>query len=109
METLKLAELVLLQDINFFGRQIVAGTVYKQVNADYYHPTVNGAQCPSLALDFYTVKNNPSYFLQLVKYRLILVITFRSYTSGFAIKNLINNYNEKFSTKLSSCRGKTCG
>ena len=58
-------EFVLLKDIDWFGKQIPAGTIYKQVNADYYHPTVNGAQCPSMSVDFYTVLNNPQYFLQI--------------------------------------------
>ena len=54
---------VLQQDINFFGRLIPAGTIYKQVNADHYHPMLYGSQCPSLGVDFYIAKNNPAYFL----------------------------------------------
>lgn len=58
---------VLLQNINWFGRNIPAGTIYHQVNADYYTPSVSGARCPSLQLDFYTVKNNPGYFLKIAE------------------------------------------
>lgn len=54
---------ILQQEINWFGRLIPVGTVYKQVNADHYHPMINGAQCPSLSVNFYTVKCNEAYFL----------------------------------------------
>jgi hypothetical protein len=56
---------VLLRDIDWFGKQVLAGTLYKQVNADYYHPIINSARCPVLQISFYTVLNNPDYFLQI--------------------------------------------
>jgi hypothetical protein len=58
----KLRDWVLQKDMDFFGRTIPKGTIYKQVNSDYYHPIVNGNRCPSLQVDFYIVKNNPDYF-----------------------------------------------
>lgn len=67
MQEIKLYDWVLLKDINFFGRNIPAGTIYKQVNADHYHPILNGARCLSYVVDFMIVKNNPEYFLQLAK------------------------------------------
>lgn len=60
-------EWVLLIDVDFFGRMIFAGTVFRQVNGDYYHPIINGARCPSYQIDFYIVKNNPKVFLELRK------------------------------------------
>jgi hypothetical protein len=60
-------EYVLLKDIDWFGKLILAGTIFKQVNSDYYHPTINGARCPSMQIDFYTVLNNPNYFLEIRK------------------------------------------
>lgn len=62
-----LSDWVLLVDIDFFGRIIFAGTVFRQVNADYYHPIINGARCPSYQIDFMIVKNNPKVFLRLVR------------------------------------------
>jgi len=67
LPTFKEAEFVLLKDIDWFGRLISAGTIYRQISGDYYHPIIKGARCPSLQLDFYTVKNNGQYFLQLQK------------------------------------------
>jgi|JI8StandDraft_1071087.scaffolds.fasta_scaffold1475584_1 hypothetical protein len=59
---------VLLKDINWFGkRTIKAGTIYKQVNGDYWHPTIEYARCPSLQLHFTTVLVNPEYFLKISK------------------------------------------
>jgi hypothetical protein len=65
--TIVLSEWVLLVDIDFFGRLIYAGTIFRQVNADYYHPIINGARCPSYQIDFMIVKNNPKVFLKLLK------------------------------------------
>lgn len=56
---------ILLKDIDWFGKPIKAGTVYQQVNADYYHPIINHARCPSQQIDFYTVLNNHNYFLEI--------------------------------------------
>ena len=64
---IRLHEWVLLVDIDFFGRMIYAGTIFRQVNADYYHPIINGARCPSYQIDFMIVKNNPKAFLRLLK------------------------------------------
>ena len=58
-------EFILLNDVNWFGQIIPAGTIYRQVNADYYHPIINGARCPSKQINFYTVLNNPKYFLKI--------------------------------------------
>jgi len=58
-------EFVLLKDIDWFGKLIPSGIIYRQVNADYYQPMINGARCPSLQIDFYTVLNNPQYFLEI--------------------------------------------
>ena len=58
---------VLLKDIDYFGRQIPAGTIYKQVNADDWHPMIDNAQCPHLKITFVTVRANPSYFLEIKK------------------------------------------
>lgn len=58
-------QFVLLKDIDWFGKLIPAGTIYKQVNSDRYHPMVNYARCPSMEVDFYTVLNNPQYFLEI--------------------------------------------
>lgn len=55
---------ILQKDINWFGRTIRKGTEYRQVNSDYWHPIIQGNQCPSLAIDFYTVKNNEEYFIK---------------------------------------------
>lgn len=66
-EQLELNDWVLLIDVDFFGRMIPSGTIFKQVNADYYHPIINGARCPSYQIDFMIVKNNPRYFLQIKK------------------------------------------
>lgn len=63
----ELHEWVLLVDIDFFGRMIYAGTIFRQVNADYYHPIINGARCPSYQVDFMVVKNNPKVFLKIQK------------------------------------------
>jgi hypothetical protein len=62
-----LSEWVLLIDVDFFGRTIYAGTIFRQVNADYYHPMINGARCPSYQVNFMIVKNNPKCFLKLLK------------------------------------------
>lgn len=67
MPEITLHDWVLLVDIDFFGRMIFAGTIFRQVNADYYHPMINGARCPSYQIDFYIVKNNPKVFLQIKK------------------------------------------
>lgn len=67
MKKSALNDWVLLKEINWFGRTVPSGTIYKQVNADHYHPIIKGARCPSLSIDFYTVKNNKEYFLQLQK------------------------------------------
>lgn len=64
---MKKKDYILLRDINWFGREINAGTVYRQTSADYYQPIINSARCPSLQIDFYTVKNNPIYFLEIKK------------------------------------------
>lgn len=56
---------VLLKDVNFFGRHIPAGTIFHQVGDNYYWPSVNGARVPAMQIDFYTVKNNPEYFLEI--------------------------------------------
>lgn len=56
---------VLLKDIDWFGKLIPSGTIYKQVNADYFHPMINSARCPSMQINFYTVLNNPQYFLEI--------------------------------------------
>jgi len=60
-------EFVLLKDMDWFGKSIPSGTIYRQVNDDYYHPIVNSARCPSMQVDFYTVLNNPQYFLEIRK------------------------------------------
>lgn len=54
---------ILQQDINWFGKTIKAGTRYAPHGNDYYWPIINDAHCPSQQVDFYTVKNNPKYFL----------------------------------------------
>lgn len=56
---------VLLKDIDWFGKRIAAGTIYNKINGDYYQPIIDHARCPSLQVDFYTVKNNPEYFLRV--------------------------------------------
>ena len=60
-------EWVLLVDIDFFGRIICAGTIFRQVNEDYYQPIINGSRCPSYQIDFMIVKNNPKVFLKIIK------------------------------------------
>lgn len=60
-----MANYILQQDINFFGRIIKAGTVYVQKGADYYWPIINDAHVPTGQLDFYTVKNNPEWFKEV--------------------------------------------
>lgn len=60
-------EFVLLKDMDWFGKPIPAGTIYRQVNADYYHPMLSGARCPAMQVGFYTVLNNPQYFLEVRK------------------------------------------
>jgi hypothetical protein len=62
-----LSEWVLLLDFDFFGYMIYAGTIFRQVNADYYHPIINGARCPNYQINFMIVKNNPKVFLKLLK------------------------------------------
>lgn len=62
-----LSDWVLLVDIDFFGTMIFAGTIFRQVNADYYHPIINVARCPSYQIDFMIVKNNPKVFLKLIR------------------------------------------
>jgi hypothetical protein len=56
---------VLLKHIDWFGRPIPAGTIYKQVTNDCWHPTIDGAQCPNLAVTFMTVRANDNYFLAI--------------------------------------------
>lgn len=53
---------VLQEDVCIYGKDIPKGTLFIQMNADYYHPIINGARCPSYQVDFYIVKNNPNYF-----------------------------------------------
>ncbi|WP_460670493.1 hypothetical protein [Larkinella ripae] len=57
---------VLQKEANVYGRIIPAGTVFVQMNGDYYHPIINGARCPSYQVDFYIVKNNPEYFSEQI-------------------------------------------
>jgi hypothetical protein len=57
---------VLLVDIDFFGYLIYTGTIFQQVNADYYHPIINGARCPHYQISFMIIKNNPKVFLKLL-------------------------------------------
>lgn len=61
----KKIDYVLLSDVDFFGRRIQAGTIFKQINGDYWQPTIKSARCPSLQIDFMIVRNNPQYFLEI--------------------------------------------
>lgn len=58
---------LLLIDIDWFGKTIPAGAIFKQVNADYWQPIFNNSRHPSHQIDFYTVRNNPKYFIQIQK------------------------------------------
>lgn len=53
---------LLQKNCNWFGKFIPAGTLYVQVNADEWVPVIDGARLPSMMVDFYTVRNNESYF-----------------------------------------------
>lgn len=59
---IKLQNYVLNQPMNIYGMFFPIGTIYKQVNADWWHPIVNGAQLPSYAVHFMVIKNNGTYF-----------------------------------------------
>jgi hypothetical protein len=60
---------VLLKDFNWFGKTIPAGTIYKKHGADYWWPVMlDGSHVPTMQVDFYTVLNNPEYFLCLQTY-----------------------------------------
>lgn len=60
-------EFVLLKNIDWFGEPIKAGTIYKQVNSDDYHPIIRGSQRPTMKVDFHTVISNDEYFLEINK------------------------------------------
>lgn len=62
-----LQDFVLLKTINWFGKEIPAGTIYRQVNGDYWHPMLNYSRCSSMQIDFNTVINNSGYFLKLIR------------------------------------------
>lgn len=52
----------LQKDVDYFGSKIPKGAKYKQQeNLDWYTPTYNGCICPSEALHFTIVKNNPLF------------------------------------------------
>jgi len=58
---------ILQTPINIYGMFFPIGTLYKQVNADYWNPVVNGAQLPSYAVHFMIIKNNETYFKLITK------------------------------------------
>lgn len=60
-------EYVLIKSVDWFGRTIPAGTIYKQAGPLRFCPTIDGINCPHLEIVFRTILNNPDYFLQLLK------------------------------------------
>lgn len=54
---------VLQEPMNIYGMFFPAGTVYKQINNDWWYPVTNdGAVSPSYAVHFMVIKNNETYF-----------------------------------------------
>jgi hypothetical protein len=52
---------------NIYGMFIPAGTIYRQINKDWWYPKINDALCPSYAVHFMVIQNNETYFQKILK------------------------------------------
>jgi hypothetical protein len=48
--------------MNIYGMFIPRGTIYRQINGDWWYPKINDALCPSYAVHFMVIMNNETYF-----------------------------------------------
>lgn len=54
---------ILQTPMNIYGMFFATGTVYRQINNDWWYPVDNeGAILPSYAVHFMVIKNNETYF-----------------------------------------------
>lgn len=61
-----MTDYILQHPMNIYGMFFPAGTIYRQVNADWWYPVTNyGARLPSYAVHFMVIQNNGTYFKPL--------------------------------------------
>lgn len=59
---------LLLQDVNYFGKTIKKGTIYRKYSStrdEFRCFTTDGLECPHFDITFMIVRNNTEYFVKL--------------------------------------------